>query len=237
MRHGNQSSDGSATPPLPEAVQLPWGPANWESWTPQVLASKLAGIEARWCVVGGWALDLFTGVVHREHSDLEIIVPRQTFPLFRERLGDELIFYVTGAEGQWPIDTAGTAYDKYQQTFARDASTGKFIVDVMRVADSGVWELATHPEIVRPWEESIQFTGTGVPYLRPEQVLIYKALGINNEDPRLKDAGDFLYVLPFLEPHGRKWLAHTLASLRPEHPWLRAIDLVRTVSEGQVPPR
>ena len=97
----------------------------------------------------------------------------------------------------------------------------------MRVPDSGVWELARHRQIVRPWSETIEFTSTGVPYLRPEQVLIYKALGINEEeDPRPKDAGDFLYVLPFLEPHGRAWLTQTLSSLRPTHPWLRALTLI-----------
>ena len=85
---------------LPEAIELPWWPGNWESWTPQVLASKLDGIDARWCVVGGWALDLFTGVVHREHEDLEIIASRQSFPQIRDRLADELTFYVAGAEGQ-----------------------------------------------------------------------------------------------------------------------------------------
>ncbi|SDS54986.1 nucleotidyltransferase domain-containing protein [Microlunatus soli] len=217
------------TTPLPAAIQLPWWPGNWDPWMPHQLAAKLADIDARWCVVGGWALDLFTGVVHREHEDLEIIVPRDSFPLIRQRLEPELTFYVSGAEGQWPVDTAGTAYDKYQQTFGRDESTGKFVLDVMRVADTGVWELANHPEIVRPWSESIEFTGAGVPYLRPEQVLIYKALGINDaEEPRLKDSNDFLYVLPYLEPGGRAWLEHTLALLRPEHPWLRTLDLVTT---------
>lgn len=38
---------------LPDAIQLPWGPANWEAWTPPVLAAKLAGIDCRWGVVGG----------------------------------------------------------------------------------------------------------------------------------------------------------------------------------------
>lgn len=212
--------------PLPEAIQLPWGPDNWEPWSPQALVTKLSGIDARWCVVGGWALDLFTGVVHREHSDLEIIVPTHSFPQIRDRLGDELAFYVAGAEGQWPLDLAGPAFDKYQQTFARDMSTGQFVLDVMRVADPGTWELADRPAVTRPWSESIAFTNTGVPYLRPEQVMLYKALGINGADPRSKDASDFLYVLPFLERHGREWLAHTLSALRPEHPWLRALDLV-----------
>lgn len=191
-----------------------------------MLAAKLKGLDCRWCVVGGWALDLFIGVVHREHSDLEIIVPRQQFQLVEECLSTELRFYVTGAEGQWPLETAGAAFDKYQQTFGRDESTGKFILDVMRVADSGVWELAGHPEITRPWSESIETTSSGIPYLRPEQVLLYKALGIGDDDPRLKDGGDFLCVLPFLDARARDWLARTLASLRPAHPWLRALALI-----------
>lgn len=214
------------TEALPEAIQLPWWPGNWESWTPDVLAAKLRDVGCRWCVVGGWALDLFTGVVHREHSDLEIIVPRQSFEVIKDRL-PELAFYVTGAEGQWPLATAGAAFDKYQQTFGRDETTGKFILDVMRVADSGVWELAGHPAITRPWDETIETTSSGIPYLRPEQVLLYKALGIGDDDPRVKDGADFLTVLPFLERTGRDWFAESLHALRPEHPWLRALALHR----------
>lgn len=132
---------------------------------------------------------------------------------------------MTGAEGQWPLETAGAAFDKYQQTFGRDESTGTFILDVMRVADSGVWELAGHPEITRPWGESIGTTRSGIPYLRPEQVLLYKALGIGDDDPRIKDGGDFLCTLPFLEAGARDWLARTLTSLSPAHPWLRPLGL------------
>jgi hypothetical protein len=97
----------------------------------------------------------------------------------------------------------------------------------MRVADSGTWELATHPEVTRPWSQSIETTSGGTPYLRPEQVLLYKAMGINDDqEPRVKDGGDFLYTLPFLEPSARDWLAGTLSSLRPAHPWLRALALL-----------
>lgn len=136
---------------------------------------------------------------------------------------------MAGAEGQWPLATAGAARDRYQQTFARVEATGRFVLDVMRVADSGVWELAGHPEITRAWDESIETTGSGIPYLRPEQVLLYKALGIGDDDPRVKDGGDFLAVLPFLNCTARDWLTRTLSALRPSHAWLRTLALVEAV--------
>lgn len=141
--------------------------------------------------------------------------------MIKVRLAGELTFYVAGAEGQWPLDTAGAAFDKYQQTFGRDESTGKFILDVMRVADSGVWELAGHPELTRPWDETIAYTEAGIPYLQPEQVLLYKAPGIGEEDPRIKDGADFLCVLPFLDPSARGWrdaLPSALAERRRRAP-------------------
>lgn len=210
---------------LPEAIQLPWDPANWDCWTPFELSSHLEGLPRRWCVVGGWALDLHIGVQHRRHSDLEIIVPRPDFPALRDKLSDH-DFFVAGAEGQWPLEAAGAAFDRYQQTFVRDRETGLFRLDVMRVEDIGVWRFAHNHDITRSWSESIDHVGR-VPFLRPEQVLLYKAVGINaNADPRLKDAEDFLVTLPFLDQGSRRWLAANLAACRPEHPWLRTLSLL-----------
>ncbi|HEY3560334.1 MAG TPA: hypothetical protein VGL05_22860 [Kribbella sp.] len=85
---------------LAEPVRLEWGPGTWDAWDPPTVANLLEGV-ARWCVVGGWALDLFHGRQTRDHEDLEIATPLWDFDLIRERLSDHE-FFVAGREGFWP---------------------------------------------------------------------------------------------------------------------------------------
>ena len=67
----------------------------WDPWLPEEAAVRLAGIEAPWCVVGGWAIDLFLGEQTRAHGDLEISIPRSAFPEVRGCLS-EFQLYVVG---------------------------------------------------------------------------------------------------------------------------------------------
>jgi hypothetical protein len=63
----------------------------WNAWHPQELARRLDRVDRPWCVVGGWALDLWHGRVTREHHDLEFTVLREDFSHFRRMLaGDGL---------------------------------------------------------------------------------------------------------------------------------------------------
>lgn len=43
----------------------------WCAWHPAELARRVAGISKPWCVVGGWALDLWHGKQTRYHEDFE----------------------------------------------------------------------------------------------------------------------------------------------------------------------
>jgi hypothetical protein len=57
-------------------------------------------------------------------------------------------------------------------------------------------------------------TADGIPYLRPEIALFYKA-----RHRRPKDEGDFDRALPRLDPAGRRWLADALDLIHPGHGW------------------
>jgi hypothetical protein len=54
--------------------------ARWaNAWRPEEVAERLDGVSAPWCIVAGWALDLFRGEQSRPHGDLEIAVPTAGF--------------------------------------------------------------------------------------------------------------------------------------------------------------
>lgn len=204
---------------LAEPVQFEWGPGTWVSWDPSTIARLLDGVNARWCVVGGWALDLFLGQQSRTHEDLEIATPPWDFDRIRERLS-AYEFFVAGREGFWPVDGAGAAYFEYQQTMARDPESGKWCVDVMRIPDDGKnWICSSDRRIFRPYDEAVAYTPGGIPYLRPELVLLYKGL-----HTRPKDQVDFEVVAPRLSAEARTWLAGALEGARGgEHAWVKGL--------------
>ncbi|WP_306424436.1 nucleotidyltransferase domain-containing protein [Shinella sedimenti] len=68
----------SETSPIPHDA--------WCTWHPQELARRVSGVKRPWCVVGGWALDLWHGAETRPHEDIEFTVLRAEFSLFRHAL-------------------------------------------------------------------------------------------------------------------------------------------------------
>lgn len=57
-----------------------YGP--WEPTTPEQATSLLEGFDAEWWVVGGWALEAFTGL-RRAHEDIDVGFFRRDLPALR----------------------------------------------------------------------------------------------------------------------------------------------------------
>jgi hypothetical protein len=55
----------------------------WRAWHPREAAAQFATLDAPWCVVGGWSIDLWLGRETRTHGDLEIAIARSDFPRVR----------------------------------------------------------------------------------------------------------------------------------------------------------
>ena len=129
-------------------------------------------------------------------------------------------FFVAGREGIWPVDGAGPAYFEYQQTMVRDPSSGKRRADVMRIPDDGAnWICSPDRSIHCPYDDAVAVTPDGVPYLRPEKVLLFKGL-----QTRPKDQADFEAAAPFLSTESRRWLAAALAHAKgDDHAWIPAL--------------
>lgn len=189
----------------------------WEPWNPSTIAERLRGVRTRWCVVGGWALDLFRGEQTREHEDLEIAVPEAGFEEIRRCL-NELEFFVPCGEGRLvALDGSGDHFFVSHQTWARDPATERWRVDVMRDPHEGdTWICRRDRGIRRPYDDIIAFTSDGIPYEIPEVTLLFKA-----KHRREKDEADFAASAPLLDAGGRAWLRETLIELYgPDQPWI-----------------
>ena len=199
----------------------------WDAWSPDEIARHLDGIGAPWYVAAGWAIDLFLGGQRREHEDLEIAVPADRFAEVVNALPDVELF-VVGPDPALadpppdrgiatPLAAAGAMLDAYHQTWALDRVAGAWRLDSFREpSDGDTWICRRHEDIRLPYDELIERTAEGIPYGRPEVILLFKAKHAH----LAKNEADLAATLPRLEPERRAWLADALALAHPGHAWL-----------------
>lgn len=196
-----------------------WDTFVWDAWRPEEVQRRLAEVAAPWYVAAGWAIDLFLGGQRRDHEDTEIAVPRERLDEVLEALaGFEP--YAAGVPGPGLVtplaEVTGEALETYHQTWVLEPATGLWRLDVFREpSDGDMWISRRHQSIRLPYDGVIARTRDGIPYGRPEIVLLFKA-----KHARPKDDGDFAAVLPRLEPDRRRWLAEALELVHPGHRWL-----------------
>ncbi|MGE1093297.1 nucleotidyltransferase domain-containing protein [Pseudomonas zeae] len=202
----------TARPLVPDQEQ-------WQSWTPDELARRLSAVNRPWCVVGGWALDLWHGRQTRTHSDLEFTVLRADFACFRQALSD-LDFYAV-KDGTFQVLSAIClpAADIFQ-VWGYDRAAQAWRVDVMiEPGTPFTWVYKRDPSIVCSRADMVMRSTAGIPYLRPAAVLLFKA-----KHTRAKDRSDFAMALPRMSVQERVWLVRHLTLLHPKHDWLDAVQ-------------
>ena len=189
----------------------------WASWTPEEVMRRLHHVDVPWAFVGGWALDLFRGLVSREHEDVEIAVPKAKFAAICDAL-PEFEFLVVAAGRKWLTpDEAVLAMT--HQTWVRDPATGDYRLDVFREPHDGdTWICRRDPSIRLPYADLFKRTADGLPYTIPEVVLLFKA-----KAARPKDEHDLDGVLPLLSASSKSWLRDAIERVHPGHPWITRI--------------
>jgi Aminoglycoside-2''-adenylyltransferase len=188
----------------------------WDAWSPAEAAEHLRGVSTPWYVLAGWALDLFIGRQTRAHDDLEIGVPADGFEEIRSALGG-FEFVVVGDGRAWPVTER--TLRAHGQTWVREPG-GPWRLDVIRERwDEDVWVYRRDARIRLPVKSLISRTNEGIPFVRPEVVLLFKA-----KAPRPKDTTDLEAVLPHLDDGRRAWLRSALALAHPDHVWLARLS-------------
>lgn len=195
----------------------------WDAWRPEQVAELFADVDLPWFVAAGWAIDLFLGGERREHSDLEVAVPNTRF----DELGEVLApFDVCVITAEWEATPLAEARDRLMdthQTWIREPVTGKWRLDVFREpSDGDTWICRRDPAIRLPYEDVIERTADGIPYGRPEIVLLFKA----KHAAQPKNRADFEATLPRLDVRRREWLHGALERVHPGHAWLGELQAV-----------
>lgn len=179
------------------------------------MANRLERLQEAWAVAGGWAIDLFADAAPRKHDDLEVVTSRDGLDLIQAAL-PELEWYAAHDGTLTSISATPAILDEAWQTWGWDAHAKAWRVDVMcEPWDSERWIYRRNPTISMPLSAAIHTSASGIPFLAPEIVRLFKA-----KHSRSKDERDLRIVLPLMSERQTKWLTNALELERPDHAWL-----------------
>jgi Aminoglycoside-2''-adenylyltransferase len=205
--------------------------SKWDAWRPERVAKLLEGVQVPWYVAAGWALDLFVGEQRRDHEDLEIAAPNERFEEIAAALDGLELFVITGPTEATPLTEARDRLEDTHQTWVREPGTGLWCFDVFREpSDGDTWICRRDARIRMPYDRLIEWTADGIPYGRPEVILLYKARHAERE----RDRRDFADLVPLLDAERRTWLAEALALAHPGHAWIEQLGTAHLRSATSV---
>jgi hypothetical protein len=174
----------------------------WDPLTPAQVAVLLGPFDGPWWIAGGNAVDLFIGTSTREHHDIDVAILRDHWPAVAEVLAG------------WDFRVG------QNEVWARPHATGPWQVEFVLEDRVGTeWRYRRNHDVSLPVSDLGLVDDRGIPFERPEIVLLYKAG--HHDDPR--NEADLVAALPKMGIGPRAWLVGALDVAHPAHPWITRI--------------
>ena len=204
--------------PTPEDLDFYRWYGPWAPLKPPEVAALFEGLDISWWIVGGWAIEAFTGVP-REHEDIDVGFLRADLPRVLAHLSPGLCVWANLSGTIRPLRKPEDLIEGSRQLWVRPDGVSPWIMDLAMTPHDGETWIAPRDERVRlPLSEATFAAEDGLRYLRPELALFMKALLA-----RPKDERDLGVVLRTLEPEQREWLRATIELVHPGHRWLTVL--------------
>ncbi len=186
------------------------------SFDPIGMREFFAGFERPWWVVGGWAIEAFTGAP-REHEDIDVSILVCDVPALRTHVGMSWQLWNIADGALRPLtEHHPDVQHPESQIWARRDPWSPWVFDLPLTPDrDGLWTNKRLPDHVAPVEDVTWVADDGIRYLNPEIVLLYKS-----RLDRLKDTRDLDRTWPLLDDRARDWLRDKVGQLHPGHAWL-----------------
>ncbi|HET6626002.1 MAG TPA: hypothetical protein VFG63_06395 [Nocardioidaceae bacterium] len=191
-----------------------YGP--WEPLDPVALHQLMAGFPAPWWIVGGHAIEAFTGVV-RPHEDIDLVVFSRHVPQLREHFRGRYHLWSNDGGTLRPLDDRfPEPFHDRCQVWVRENARSPWVIDCPLNPDvDGLWQSKRDDTHVAPLEDVTWVDRRGIRFLDPAIVLRYKAT-----QNREKDRHDLDNTWPLLSLDQRQWLLDAVRAADPNHPWL-----------------
>lgn len=192
-----------------------YGP--WRAWTPVQAAEALAGFPHPWWVVGGHAIEAFTGV-RRSHEDIDIsfLASAAAIGDLRAELGGRFHLWSNdGGTFRVIDDRHPEPLQPLAQIWVREHALAPWLADFVPSPQvHGLWQSKRDDSFVADVDEVTWVHSDGVRYLCPEVTLSFKA-----QQDRPKDRRDLAAAWPLLDGERQTWLAARVRRQHPDHPW------------------
>jgi hypothetical protein len=229
-------SEQLAWEPTPEDVAFYDVYGDWDPLTPGELRDLMAGFPAAWWIVGGHAVEAFTGV-RRFHEDIDLVVFDKDVPTLREHLGDKFHLWsnwggtlrILDDDHLWSNwggtlrilddDHPEPLHPRSQIWMRKDARSPWRVDCILNPDRDGRWLSKRDDSHVADLEDVTWVAEDGIRYLNPEVTLLFKAL-----QHRPKDEVDLDNVWPLLDGVQRAWLADAVRRTLPDHLWQSRLD-------------
>jgi hypothetical protein len=186
---------------------------------PLKVASLMHKFDKPWFMAGGWAIDLFLDKITRPHADIEIAVFRKDQLAVQKHLAKWILKkadngllsrWTTGEFLQLPVH-AIHCFNKQTEP--------SFLEILLNESDHNKWIFRRNNRITKPFSELFLTSASGINFLCPEIVLLYKS-----KNPRPKDEADFKNTVPQLGQQRIVWLRDALEVFDSESNWFSKLQ-------------
>jgi hypothetical protein len=176
------------------------------------------GVDARWWVAGGWAIDLWLGEQTRPHVDLDVAILRSEQDRFWAVLRHWDLSLGPDTQLQ-PFDEPEVEPPLHAVWCRPDPESDWAFELLLNDSADDRWLFRRDHAVSLPLERiGARSIEGGIPYLAPEIVLLYKA-----KQRRPHDELDLEAALPRLTAEQTSWLHRSIAAVHPGHPWLERL--------------
>lgn len=191
----------------------------WDPFDVTGVARFMDGFTRPWWVVGGWAIDAFTGVPRR-HEDVDVSIFSSDVPALRAHVGDRWhLWSLAGGDMRPLTHQHPEVFHPASQLWVRQHSGAPWVIDLPLTPDrDGLWTNKFIADHVGPIDEVTWIAGDQIRYLNPEIVLLFKA-----RLRRTKDERDLARTWPLLTEEKQAWLRQMIRRVDDIHPWLEQL--------------
>lgn len=185
---------------------------------PLKIAALMRNFQSDWFIAGGWAIDLYLGNISRPHDDIEIAIFRRDQVALQNYLDGWLLQKAENSVlSIWNQNEFLELPVHEIHCFHETGEPQNFEV-LLNERNDDDWIYRRNAKIKKSLTEIYLTTASGIKFLRPEIVLLYKS-----KNPRAKDEQDYESAVKRLNAESVKWLGNALAVCDSKHAWLRRL--------------